>query len=307
MAQRARTGFSSEGSRFLDPTVLSRIDNLQFLSRIVVDGFLQGLHRSPHLGLSLDFAEHRAYMPGDDIRRIDWRLFARTDRFYVKQYEAETSANMVVLLDVSKSMRFGSGEVTKLDYARYLGACLTYFSQKQKDRVGLVTFDNKIVDYIPPSTRHMENILHVLDRAEPEGPGELATPMLRCGELLVSKGITVVISDFYEGVEAVIDAVKPLRYRGHDVLVFHVLDPAEFDFPYDSPASFRDMETDTMIPVVPEELADEYREVVRAHTAELERRFTSYGIDYTLLNTSKPLDHALFRYLTLREKLSRVR
>ena len=307
MAQRARTGFSSEGTRFLDPVVLSRIDNLQLLARIVVDGFLQGLHRSPHLGLSLDFAEHRAYMPGDDIRRIDWKLFARTDRFYVKQYEAETSANMVVLLDVSKSMRFGSGEVTKLDYARYLAACLTFFSQKQKDRVGVVTFDNEIVDYIPPSTRHMENILHVLDRAQPEGPGELATPMLRCGELLVSKGISVVISDFYEGVDAVIDAVKPLRFRGHDVLVFYVLDPAELDFPYEGAASFRDLETDQMIPVVPEELADDYREVVRAHTAELERRFTAHGIDYTLLNTAQPLDHALFRYLTLREKLSRVR
>jgi len=307
MAQRARTGFSSEGARFLDPVVLSRIDNLQLLARIVVDGFLQGLHRSPHLGLSLDFAEHRAYMPGDDIRRIDWRLYARTDRFYVKQYEAETSANMTVLVDISKSMRFGSHEVTKLDFARYLAACLTFFSSKQKDRVGVITFDNAIVDYIPPSSRHMENILHVLDRAEPEGPGGLATPMLRAGELLVKKGIAVVVSDFYENVDEVIDAVKPLRYRGHDVLVFHIMDPAEIDFPYDAPASFRDLETGSMIPLVPEELAEEYRERVQAHTSELERRFTSYGIDYTLLNTAHPLDHALFRFLTLREKLSRVR
>jgi uncharacterized protein (DUF58 family) len=307
MAQRARAGFNSKGARFLDPSVLARIDNLQLLARIVVDGFLHGLHRSPHLGLSIDFAEHRAYMPGDDIRRIDWRLFARTDRFYVKQYEAETSSTFVALLDVSKSMSFGSDGITKLDYARYLTACLTFFSQKQRDRVGIVTFDHEIVDYIPPSGRHMENILHVLDAAVPDRPGELATPMLRCGELLSSSGIVVVISDLYEGADAVIDAVKPLRYRGHDVMVFHVLDPAELEFPYESPSSFQDLESGAMMPVVPGELADEYRKLIQEHTAELERKFTANRIDYTLLDTSMPLDHALFKYLSAREKLSRVR
>jgi uncharacterized protein (DUF58 family) len=307
VAQRARVGFSSKGTRFLDPEVLSRIDNLQLLSRIVVDGFLHGLHRSPHLGLSLDFAEHRPYMPGDDIRRIDWRLFARTDRFFVKQYEAETSANFVVLLDVSKSMSFSSHTVTKLDYARYLTACLTFFSQKQKDRVGLTTFDSEIVDYIPPSSRHMENILHMLDRAEPGRPGQLAWPLLQAGETLTSRGIAVVVSDLYEPVDDVIDAVKPLRYRGHDVMVFHVLDPAELDFPYETPASFKDLETDNMIPIVPGELAEEYRAMIREHAAALERRFTGNQIDYTLLDTSKPLDHALIRYLSARERLSRVR
>jgi len=307
MAQRARGGFNSKGARFLDPSVLARIDNLQLLARVVVDGFLHGLHRSPHLGLSIDFAEHRAYMPGDDIRRIDWRLFARSDRFFVKQYEAETSATFVGLLDVSRSMSFGSQGTTKLDYARYLAACITFFSQKQRDRVGLVTFDHEIVDYIPPSGRHMENILHVLDAARPGRPGSLATPMLHAGELFSSSGIVVLISDLYEGVDAVIDAVKPLRYRGHDVMVFHVLDPAELDFPFESPASFQDMESGAMMPVVPTELADEYRTLIRKHSTDLERKFTANRIDYTLLDTSKPLDHALFRYLSAREKLSRVR
>jgi uncharacterized protein (DUF58 family) len=307
MAQRARTGFTSEGARFLDPSVLARIDNLHLLARIVVDGFLHGLHRSPHLGLSLDFAEHRAYMPGDDIRRIDWRLFARTDRFFVKQYEAETSATFVALMDVSKSMAFGSAASTKLDYARYLAACLCFFSQKQRDRVGVVTFDRKIVDYVPPSGRHMENILHVLHAAEPGRAGGLAAPLMQAGELLRSSGMVAVISDLYEGVDAVVDAVKPLRYRGHDVIVFHVLDPAEIDFPYESPSSFQDLESGAMIPVVPAELADEYRALIREHTTELERQFTANGIDYTLLDISKPLDHALFRYLSARQKSSRVR
>lgn len=307
MAQRARTGFNSKGARFLDPAVLARIDNLQLLARIVVDGFLHGLHRSPHLGLSIDFAEHRAYMPGDDIRRIDWRLFARTDRFFVKQYEAETSASFVTLLDVSRSMSFGSHGSTKLDYARFLAASLSFFSHKQRDRVGLVTFDHEIVDYVPPSGRHMENILHVLDAAEPGRAGELAKPMLQAGELLGSTGIIVVVSDLYEGAEAVIEAVKPLRYRGHDVMVFHILDPAELEFPYESPSSFKDLETGAMMPVVPGELADEYRTLIREHTQELDRRFSANRIDYTLMDTSKPLDHALFRYLSVRQKLSRVR
>ena len=307
MAQRTRTGFNSKGARFLDPTVLARIDNIQLLARIVVDGFLHGLHRSPHLGLSLDFAEHRAYMPGDDIRRIDWRLFARTDRFFVKQYEAETSATFTVLLDVSKSMSFGTHELSKLDYARYLGASLAFLSHKQRDKVGLLTFDHEIVDYIPPSSRHMENILHVLHAAEAGRAGQLATPMLHAGELIKTKGMVVLLSDLYEGVDAVIDAVKPLRYRGHDVMVFHILDPAELDFPYKTPSSFKDLESDAMIPVVPEELKENYRELIREHSTALERKFNANRIDYTLLDTSRPLDHALFKYLSAREKLSRVR
>ena len=307
MVVRARSGFRASGAQFLDPAVLGRIDNLELLARTVVDGFLHGLHRSPHLGLSLDFAEHRAYMPGDDIRRIDWRLFARTDRFYVKQFDAETSANFVVVLDISKSMSFGTHSATKLDYARYLAAALAYFSRKQRDRVGLVTFDRDIVDWVPPSTRHLELILHSLARAKPGNPGTLRDPLIQVGENLHSRGIILLISDFYEEPQQVIESVRHLRARGHDVIVFHVLDPAELDFPYESPASFQDLESGTMVPVVPDELAAEYRQLIGEHTSELERLFTGSRIDYTLVDTSKPLDFALFRYLSSREKLSRVR
>ncbi|NIP83406.1 MAG: DUF58 domain-containing protein, partial [Gemmatimonadetes bacterium] len=152
---------------FLDPATLARIDNLELLARTVVDGFINGLHRSPYLGLSLDFAEHRPYNPGDDIRRIDWRLYARTDRYYVKEFEAETNANFTVLLDTSRSMDFSSGTLTKLDYARYLAACLAYFSRQQRDRVGLITFDAGVRDYVPPAARHLETVLHTLARLEP--------------------------------------------------------------------------------------------------------------------------------------------
>ena len=307
MAVRARSGFQASGAQFLDQAVLGRIDNLELLARTVVDGFLQGLHRSPHLGLSLDFAEHRAYMPGDDIRRIDWRLFARTDRFYVKLFDAETSANFVVVLDISKSMSFGTHSATKLDYARYLAAALAYFSQKQRDRVGLVTFDEDVVDWVPPSTRHLELILHSLARAQPGRPGTLRQPLMKVGENLTSRGIILLLSDFYEEPQQVIESVRHLRARGHDVIVFHVLDPAELEFPYESPASFQDLESETMIPIVPDELAAEYRQLIGEHTAELERLFTGSRIDYTVVDTSKPLDFALFRYLSSREKMSRVR
>lgn len=307
MAVRERSSVQGANTRFLDPTVLSRIGNLELLARTVVDGFLQGLHKSPHLGMSLDFAEHREYMPGDDIRRIDWRLFARTDRFYLKLFEAETAANFMVALDISKSMSFGTHDLTKLDYARYLAASLVYFSQKQRDRVGLATFDHEIVEYVPPSTRHLQRVLHALAVAEPGRPGTLRDPLMRLGENLHHRGIILVLSDFYEEPESVINSVRHLRARGHDVIVFHLLDPAELEFTYDSAASFRDMESDTMIPIVPDELAVEYRGLIEQHTQELDRLFTGSRIDYTVVDTSKPLDYALFRYLSSREKMTRVR
>lgn len=163
--------------RFLDPAVLARIDDLSLVARTVVDGFINGLHRSPYLGRSIDFAEHRAYMPGDDIRRIDWRVFGRTDRFYVKEFEADTNANVSILLDISRSMAYGSGAITKLDYARYLTACLAYFSRRQRDRVGFVAFDRDIVTMIPPSAKHLEHILHAVSRLEPGGAGDLERPL----------------------------------------------------------------------------------------------------------------------------------
>jgi uncharacterized protein (DUF58 family) len=307
MAVRERSSIHGAETQFLDPAVLSRISGLDLLARTVVDGFLQGLHRSPHLGMSLDFAEHREYMPGDDIRRIDWKLFGRTDRFYLKLFEAETAANFMVALDVSKSMSFGTHTVTKLDYARYLGASLSYFSQKQRDRVGLATFDHEIVEYVPPSTRHLQRILHTLARAEPGRPGKLYDPLMRLGDNLYHRGIILILSDFYEEPEQVLDSIRHLRARGHDVIVFHLLDPTELEFPFESAASFRDMESGTMIPIVPDQLVDEYRTLIGQHTEELARLFTGSRIDYTVLDTSKPLDYALFRYLSSREKMARVR
>ena len=295
------------GARFMDPVVLARIGNLSLVARAVVDGFINGLHKAPYFGASVDFAEHRGYVPGDDIRRVDWRLWARTDRYYVKEYEAESNMNFSVLLDVSKSMDYGSIGITKLDYARMLTACLTNLVHHQRDRVGFVAFDEDIVEHVPPSAKHMETVLHVLDRIKPGRPGRLREPLHKLAEHFGRRGVLVVISDFYEDPETVVDAVTPLRFRGNDLIVFHVLDPAELDFGFSNASAFEDLESGDQIPVVPEAMRKDYISLVRAHVDALQQRFSEVRVDYTLLDTSKPLDHALFRFLTGREKKLRLR
>ncbi len=287
--------------------MLSRIGNLELMARYVVDGFINGMHRSPYFGASVDFAEHRGYVAGDDIRRLDWRLYARTDRYYIKEYEADTNASFSVLLDVSKSMGFGSRGVTKLEYGKMLAGCLTYLVHKQRDRVGLIAFDSDIVEHVPPSAKHLDIVLHTLDRLQPSGPGTLKAPLHKMAEHFGRRGLLVLISDLYEEPDAVLEAVAPLRFRGNDIIIFHLLDPAEIDFTFDAPSSFEDLETGEQIPVVPEALADEYRGLVRAHIDGLTERFAGSRIDYTLVNTSSPLDHALFHYLTTRERMTRIR
>jgi len=295
------------GARFLDPQVLARIDNLELLARTVVEGFINGLHRSPWLGHSVDFAEHRAYMPGDDIRRIDWRLFARTDRYYVKEFEADSNSNFLVLLDASRSMQFSSHGVTKLDYGRYLAACLTHFAHKQRDRVGLVTFDEDVIDFVPPSAKHREAVLQALDRLEGGGRGELRRPLLKTVEASRRRGIFVLISDLYEDPDVALRAVRQLAHRGSDVIVFHVLDPAEVHFPDDASASYEDLETGDRMPVVPDDVREQYRALVREHVSTLERRFGENRIDSLMVETSTPLDQALFHYLVRRQRSDRVR
>lgn len=298
---------SHPGAQFLDPVVLARIDNLELLARTVVDGFLNGLHRAPYLGLSMDFAEHRAYVPGDDTRHLDWRLYARTDRHYVKQYEAETNANLVALLDVSGSMDYGSQGITKLDYARYLTACLLYLSRRQRDRVGMGAFHGRVAEWVRPSARGLDRSLLTLDRLRAGEAGDLYESLLVAAERLPRRGIVLVVSDFYEEPDRVLEALRLLRGRGHDVVVFHVLDPAELELPFDEPTSFQDMESGERLPVLPSRLRSGYQALLGEHLAELERRISGDGMDYVLLDTSKPLDHALFRYLTIRTRKSRVR
>src|SRR5918992_5257314 len=186
---------ATPGARFVDPQVLARISNLELLARVVVEGFINGLHRSPTLGASMDFAEHRAYMPGDDLRRIDWRLFGRSDKFFVKEFEADTNTNLLLLLDVSASMGFGSTGISKLQYAKFLASSLGYFSSRQRDRVGLATFANEIVDYVPPAAKHLPIVLQTIARATPNGQGSLDAPLRQIAEHARRRQIIVIISD----------------------------------------------------------------------------------------------------------------
>jgi uncharacterized protein (DUF58 family) len=295
------------GATFIDPKVLARIDDLHLLARTVVDGFINGLHRSPYLGRSMDFAEHRAYMPGDDIRRIDWRVYGRSDRFFVKEFEADTNANFSVLLDISRSMTYGSEGLTKLDYARYLTACLTYFSRQQRDRVGLVTFDRDVVTTVPPSAKHLERVLHELARIHPGSGGALRPSLLKIAETMRRRSMLLLISDLYEEPQAVLRAASLLKGKGNDVIVFHLLDPAELALPFDEMTLVEDLETGERIPVVPARQRERYRELMQGHIATLSHLLLDARMDYALFDTSKPLDFALFEYLSRRERLVRVR
>lgn len=338
----------STGTEFLDPAILSRIGNLEFVAKVVVEGFINGLHRSPHLGSSTDFAEHRQYMPGDDIRRIDWRLWGRTDRFYVKEFEAETNTNFLAVVDVSPSMRYRGGttpdgRVSKLEYACYLAAALAYFSSGQRDRVGLATFDGDIVDYVPPSAKHLQHVLFALDRAnragavrtpgegaegavaiaepsrpkasdadapisqQPTGRTELLAPMKKLSDTVRRRSIVLVISDFYQDPEQVFDAVDHLRGRGNDLICFHLLDKDELDFPFTDASNFIDVETGTKMPLVPDYLRKQYRALVQEHTARLGKLARERRMDYSLFDTSRPIADALYTYLGARERFSRVR
>ncbi len=307
------------GNRFIDPAVLARIGNLELVARTVVEGFLQGLHRSPNVGASTDFAEHRSYAPGDDIRRIDWKLLARTDRLYMKEYEAETNTNFVVLLDVSRSMTYGAGQgrMSKLEYGCTLAACLAYFAGVQRDRIGLATFASGIEEYVPPKSRQLMRILHSLDRVtrrETPAPERdldavagTSLPFEALSDPLRRRSIVVVISDLYEEPARVASALDQIRGRGNDLIVFQVMDPRELDFSFDDPGTFIDLETGDRMPVIPDALREEYRRQVTAHTAELERVLQDRRADYALFNTSQPLDSALYTYLGLRRRVERRR
>jgi uncharacterized protein (DUF58 family) len=294
------------GARFVDPKVLARIGNLELVARSVVDGFINGLHRSPYFGASVDFAEHRGYVPGDDIRRVDWRVFARTDKYFVKEFEADSNSNFVVLLDVSASMAFGQ-PMRKIDYAKTLGACLTYLVHKQRDRVGLVTFDSDVVDHVPPSAKHLDVVLHTLDRAKAERPGHLTEPLKKLAEHFGRRGVVVLISDLYDEPEAIFDALAQSTIRRIDEIDFHIHDRAELDFPYTDPSAFEDLESGEQLPVVPESFRDKYRALVEAHVQALTTKAAERGVDYRMLDTSRPLDFALYDYLAFRERTFRVR
>jgi uncharacterized protein (DUF58 family) len=290
--------------RFLDPSVLAGISGLDLVAKTVVDGFVAGLHRSPDFGFSQEFAEYRAYTPGDDLRNIDWNVYARSERLFLKRYRGETNSFLTILLDASNSMQFGSHRVNKMDYARYLSASLFYLAiHEQRDAAGLITFDDEIRNYVRPSTRQgqLHRLLASLEQAEPRARTDFSKPMRYFMEFLKRRGIVLIVSDFWESPESIIRNIEPLRFHGNEVVLFHVLDPEDVRPALKGPTIVVDMETKDELEVTPDYGKKEYREKVAAHLEDLRNRTQSAGMGYYLLMTDRPLDAALREYLTLRE------
>jgi uncharacterized protein (DUF58 family) len=296
---------AAPGLRFLDPAVIARLGNMELRARTIVEGYLSGLHRSPYKGFSVEFAEYRQYLPGDDLSTIDWKVYARSDRFYVKKYEEETNVDCHLLLDTSASMGYASkGAVTKMAYGSYLAGALAYLMSHQRDAVGFIAFDDRIIERLPASARpgHLRSVLLALDRLPLGRQSDVSRPLHQLADTLVKRSMAVLISDLLDEPDTVIRGLKHLRFRGTDVIVFHVLDRDELTFPFERATRFRDLESEAEVLAVPSAVRDEYLKAVGDLCAVYERELRVAGIDYVRLDTSQPLDFGLASYLSSRAK-----
>lgn len=292
-------------SRYLDPAVVGKLQNMELKARLIVEGYIAGLHRSPYHGFSVEFAEYRPYMQGDNVKSIDWKVFAKTDRTYVKVFEEETNLICNVLLDKSGSMGFPEGETTKLDYGCMLAASLTYLMNRQQDAVGLCLFDDEVRRLIPHRSvrRQMFQVLHTLESTTPGEKTSISPALHEMAERMSRRGLVVLISDLMDKPDDVLMGLKHFRHRGHEVIVFHVLDPREMDINYKEAVEFEDMETGKTLRVEPQFLRDQFKKDVKAWTDTLERGCRNRQIDYHLLRTDTPFDVALTAYLGKRTRM----
>ncbi len=291
--------------RFLDPAVIARLGTLELKARTIVEGFLSGLHRSPFKGFSVEFAEYRQYIPGDDLSSIDWKVYARSDRYYVKKFEEETNLHCYILLDVSASMGYGRrGGTTKLEYAQMLAASLAYLMSRQRDAVALTTFDETIVHMLPPSARpgHLRSLLVTLDRLQLGKRTDVSKPLHVLADAMAKRGMVVLISDLLDEPDHVIDGLRHFRFRGTDVVVFHVMDPDELTFPFERASKFRDMEAGDELMAVPSVVRSAYLTELERVLDVYKRELGSMGVDYRLVNTSEPLEFSLMSYLSNRSR-----
>jgi uncharacterized protein (DUF58 family) len=290
--------------RFLDPATLASISSLDLVAKTVVDGFVAGMHRSPDFGFSQEFAEYRAYSEGDDLRHVDWNVFARTEKCFLKRYRGETNSQLLLLLDTSASMGFSSQQVNKLEYARFVTATLCYMANLQRDAAGLIIFDEDVKNYVPPSTRQGQlfRLLHAIEKAEVGTHTDFAKPFIHFQNLLHRRGLVVVMSDFYADPEVIVKTVEPLRYKGNEVILFHMLDPQEIKPKFREPVLLYDLEeTTNSLEVSPEYARQDYRKKIDLHIETLRSKARGAGMDYFLMDTSRPLDEGLREYLQVRK------
>jgi len=297
---------NQEGQRFLNPSILANIGSLELVAKFVVEGFISGLHKSPYHGFSVEFSQYRQYIPGDDPKYIDWKIYGRTDRYYIKQFEEETNLNCHILLDTSESMTYGSGDLTKLEYASFLIASLSYFMIKQRDAVGFTHFDETIQGYLPARSTptHLHSILLMLEEVKTNKLTRLSQPLHRIAERLTKRGLVILISDLYdENPDQVLKALEHFRYGGHEVILFHILDHQELAFEFSQVSRFVDSETDEEIVTTPPVIRENYQESLQNFINHYRSATGKSDIDYNMIDTSTPLDFALMSYLAKREGL----
>jgi uncharacterized protein (DUF58 family) len=291
-------------NRFLDPAVLVGICGLDLIAQTVVEGFVAGLHRSPDFGFSQEFAEYRPYSVGDDLRHVDWNVFARTEKAYLKRYLGETNTELVVIMDSSASMNFTSGPVSKFTYSKFLASALVYLAHLQRDSAGIITFHDDVTNVVRPSGRQgqLMRLLHAIDMAQTGTRTDYTRPLSQLQQFQKRRGITVLISDFLAPAEVIVPAVAPLRYRGNEVILFHLLDKQELQPGFRQPVLLVDMETSDSLEVSPEYARTQYQAKIAAHIASLRTESQKEGLDYFLITTDQPLDAALREYFSMRQR-----
>jgi uncharacterized protein (DUF58 family) len=295
----------SRDLRFIDPAIIARLGTMELKARTVVEGFLAGLHRSPYKGFSVEFAEYRQYLPGDDLSTLDWKVYARSDRHYVKKYEEDTNLECHLLVDTSASMGYrGAAPMSKIEYGSVLAASLAFLMHRQRDATGLIAFDDRITFRLPAGARagHLHALLLALERIEPGKRSDVARPLHQLAEALVKRSLVVLISDLLDDPEPVIKGLRHLKFRGTDVIVFQVLDPNELTFPFRGPSRFRDLESADEITAEPGAVRTAYLRELAGLTLRYDRELRGAGIDYVQLDSSQPLDFALLAYLSTRSK-----
>ncbi len=289
----------------LTPDIIARLNNLSLKARMVVEGFIVGHHKSPYHGFSVEFSEHRAYGPGDEIRHVDWKLFGKTDRFYIKQFEEETNLRSYILVDQSNSMDYASVPMTKLEYAQTLSAALGYLMLKQQDAVGLTLFDDEIREYVPPRSKssHLKILLGKMNQIQPGNDTRIAPVLHHTAEMIKKRGLIILISDLFDDPEKIISGLKHFRHKGHEVIVFHTLDPQEIELDFSQHTRFRDMETGEEIITQPWHIRQDYQKSMKAYCDYFKSIFRANHIDYVLLKTDESLDLALSEYLIKRRRI----
>lgn len=293
--------------KFLDPVVISKLKTLELRARMVVEGFMVGLHRSPYHGFSAEFSEHRPYMQGDSLKNVDWKVYAKSEKYFIKQFEEETNLISHIFVDVSKSMEFKyEGKITKLEYAVNLAAALSYIMINQQDSVGLATYSDKIQSYLPPRTNrvYLKTILTTLSHVKAEGKTTTSRALNSVSDKIKKRGLTIIISDFFDDIDSVLSALKQIYFKKNEVIVFQILDPVEKNFGFDRDAVFVDLETTEQINTQPHQIQRAYQEAMVEYLNRMKNECLNLGIEYNLIETNQPFDKALMSYFAKRSKLN---